>query len=488
MWASMDTWTQHALELLEKSLGPIPQELNRLDWKLDLTQKEERLHHHLSGFANTEGGGFLVFGIDRNGVIRGVDKHFIDETVKKVANVARDGLDPSITIHHSVEDFRDKTILVIYVPESNMKPVHLRGKSIEESYVRSGGQTRKMDQNDIRNAIISSRPARYEEMIAYKSDSLTDVLQRLDYVRLFDMLKIPVPSTDENIAQQLASQKVLTFLNNQIGITNLGVFICAKELQGFPEKERKPVRVIKYDGNSREKTEREQEGKKGYAVGFEGLISYIKGLLPASEVIKDALREEVTVYPDIVIRELVANALIHQDLTIQGMGPMVEIFTDRMEITNPGKLLPTVNIKRLIDTAPESRNELLAGFMRRLKICEERGSGIDKALLAVEVYGMPPPEFVEGENSFKVILYSPRPFNKMTKEERIRACYFHCVLKHIANDRMTNTTLRVRFRIEEKNYPVVSNIIKDTLEAGYIKPGDPESKSRKHAFYVPFWA
>jgi predicted HTH transcriptional regulator len=378
--------------------------------------------------------------------------------------------------------------LFIHIIGSSVKPVHLRGKSIEEAFIRSGGQTRKMTKEDIKRSILLSQPLRFEEIVAYKSSSVVDILQRLEYIRVFEMLNMPVPQTSDAICNQLAEQNILKRVGDEIGITNLGVFVAAKELQHFPGKERKGIRVIKYIGISREKTEREQEGKRGYAVGFDGLIQYIQNLLPASEVIKEAIRKEVTVYPNIAIRELVANAIIHQDFTIAGTGSMVEIFDDRIEITNPGKLLPDIRIERLIDTVPVSRNELLARFMRRLNICEERGSGIDKALLAFELYGMPPPEFIEGENYFKAILYSPRPFSRMTKVERIRACYFHCCLKHVANDRMTNSTLRERFKIEEKNYPVVSAVIKETMAKGLIKPGDPENKSRKHSYYVPFWA
>jgi ATP-dependent DNA helicase RecG len=484
----MKNWINHAQELLLKSLEPVPQELNQLDWKFDLSQKEERFHHHLSAFANYEGGPYLVFGVDRNGNIEGIEHLHTEEIIKKIGNIARDGLEPAITIDYGIEPFRGKNLLFICVAESSSRPVHLRGQSMEQSYIRSGGQTRKMMSEDIRRAILTSQSLRYEEIVAYKSQSIGDILQRIEYIRLFEMLKIPVPQTSEAICEQLITQKILTRVGEEMGITNLGVFICAKEIQSFSGKERKAIRVIKYEGNSRDKTERELEWKRGYAVGFEGLIQYIQNLLPASEVIKEALRAEVTIYPSIAIREIVANALIHQEFNVTGMGPMIEIFSDRIEITNPGKLLPTIRIERLIDTAPESRNELLAKFMRRLNICEERGSGIDKALLAVEVYGMPPPEFIEGEHYFKAIIYSPRQFNRMTKEERIRACYFHCCLKHIANDRMTNTTLRDRFKIEEKNYPVISSVIKDTLVKKLIKPGDPESKSKKHAFYVPFWA
>ena len=72
------------------------------------------------------------------------------------------------------------------------------------------------------------------------------------------------------------------------------------------------------------------------ACGFEGLIGYINALLPANEVIKQALRATVPMYPEIAIRELVANALIHQDFFVTGAGPLIELFAERMEITSPG--------------------------------------------------------------------------------------------------------------------------------------------------------
>ena len=87
-----------------------------------------------------------------------------------------------------------------------------------------------------------------------------------------------------------------------------------------------------------------------------------------------------------------------------------------MEITNPGVLLPSIRLERLIDMAPESRNESFAALMHRLGICEERGSGIDKALFAVVVYGLPPVKFVNGPNAFKAILYSPRTFKQMSPD------------------------------------------------------------------------
>ena len=122
-----------------------------------------------------------------------------------------------------------------------------------------------------------------------------------------------------------------------------------------------------------------QDGQRGYAAGFQGLVDYIDGLLPRNELIGKAFREERPLYPSIAIRELIANALIHQDMTITGAGPLIELFSDRMEITNPGA--PLVSPDRFLDSPPRSRNEALASLMRRMKLCEEQGTGIDKVIL-----------------------------------------------------------------------------------------------------------
>src|SRR5262249_34938242 len=146
-----------------------------------------------------------------------------------------------------------------------------------------------------------------------------------------------------------------------------------------------------------------------------------------------------TIYPEIALREILANALIHQDFTVTGAGPMVEIFDDRIEISNPGGLLPSKRLDRLIGTQPESRNEKLARSFRRYKICEERGSGLIKAGLQVELYGLPPIEFNAGTSFFKVALYSPRTFPQMSARERLQACYQHAILNYYSGSAMTNT-------------------------------------------------
>jgi len=256
-------------------------------------------------------------------------------------------------------------------------------------------------------------------------------------------------------------------------------------LSDFHSLGRKAVRVIRYRGNSRVETIKEQVVNKGYASGFEGLIEYINSLLPSNEVIGQALREKVTMYPELAVRELVANALIHQDFFITGAGPMVEIFDDRMEISNPGK--PLVNTERFLNTPPKSRNESLASLMRRFGVCEERGSGVDKVVFQTELYQLPAPIFeIAGDNT-RAVLLSHRSLTNMDRDDRIRACYLHACLKYVNREYLTNSSVRERFGIDPRNIALASRLIKESVTAGEILAYDPGA-APKMMKYVPWWA
>ncbi len=265
----------------------------------------------------------------------------------------------------------------------------------------------------------------------------------------------------------------------------MGAILFAKKLSGISMSiARKGVRFIQYDGNTKaDKVVNRHDGVMGYANGFEGLMTYINGLLPKNEHIGQALRQETTLYPEIALRELVANAIIHQDMTVTGAGPQIEMFSDRIEITNPGT--PLVDPERFLDLPPRSRNEALASAMRRMGFCEEQGSGIDKVLFAIELHQMPAPDFRHENDSVRVVLYAPRRFAEMTPSERIRACYLHAALKWVNGERMKNSTLCERFGISSANAAQASNVIRQTLDQNLIKHADPE---HPRAGYLPFWA
>ena len=219
-------------------------------------------------------------------------------------------------------------------------------------------------------------------------------------------------------------------------------------------------------------------------IDFSFIMSSIKALLPSYEEIGLSFRREVNTYPDIALRELVANALIHQDFNISGTSPMVEIFTHRIEITNAGA--PLVEVNRFMDKPPRSRNEILAKLMRRMDICEERGTGIDKVISLIEHNQMPAPLFEDLGDYTRVALFSYKEFSSMSKEERLRACYWHCVFKYTIHEQMNNTSLRQRFE-NSVSGPMISKIIREAQEKRLIKVFDEEAGT-KAMKYIPFWA
>jgi predicted HTH transcriptional regulator len=159
------------------------------------------------------------------------------------------------------------------------------------------------------------------------------------------------------------------------------------------------------------------------------------------------------------------------------------MFSDRLEITNPGQ--PLVQPERFLDFPPRSRNEALASLMRRMRLCEEQGTGIDKVIVAVELHQLPPPDFrVEGD-TVRAVLYAPRRFAEMTPQERMRACYQHAALKYVCGQRMKNASLSERLGIDPQNAAQASVVIRQALKAGLIRSADP---AHPRAGYVPFWA
>ena len=230
-------------------------------------------------------------------------------------------------------------------------------------YIRMGSATPKLlDYPEHYEKLLETlRSYRWEHEIAKRYVSGDQVLELLDYSSYFRLVKLPLPDNRAGIFERLQADHLIEQdVAGHWNITNLGAILFAVDLSSFDDSlSRKAVRFLRYDGKNKAATvSHRQDGQKGYACGFEGLVSYINNLIPKNEHIGQALREEQPLFPELAIRELVANALIHQDMTVTGAGPQIELFVDRIEITNPG--CPLVAPDRMIDLPPRSRNEALA--------------------------------------------------------------------------------------------------------------------------------
>ena len=328
--------------------------------------------------------------------------------------------------------------------------------------------------------------AKFEGLYTKEDLQMRDALALLDYSLYFELTKTTMPGNVDEITHYLLEEKIMIKQDNGLfAISNLGAILFAKRMLSFESIARKCVRVIQYSGTDRVHTIREVVDNKGYGNGFEGLLKYVEGLLPTKEEIDGAFRKDKSVYPSIAVRELAANALIHQDLSISGAGPTIEIFSDRIEITNPGT--PLIDAERFIDNPPRSRNEALAALMRRAHICEERGSGWDKIALYCEIYQLPSPKIDVYNDSTRITLFSFIPFSKILLKEKKWSCYMHACLKQVSGEQMTNTSLRNRFGVLESQKAAISRLIASCVEDGLIKPLDPNTAPR-YMCYIPFWA
>ncbi|MCA6369496.1 MAG: putative DNA binding domain-containing protein [Cytophagales bacterium] len=468
----------------------LPKECEWAEFKLNL-KSEEEIGKYISALSNgaclqNEQFGYLVFGINDKTLLP--DGTTFRPKLHKVGNEELENwlmqrLSPRVEVLIFETIYQEKLITLFQIQAANGQPTCFS----QQDHIRVGSITRSLKDFPEKEKKIWTKGPRqlFEKMKARQVESAADVVSLLDTQCYFDLLKVPYPSTRDAVIEKFQSEKFIKANANGYIITNLGALLFAKNIQEFDTVKRKAPRVIQYDGKGKVKTLKDQEGKYGYAVGFERMIKYINDVLPSNEIIGQALRDNVSMYPEIAIRELVANALIHQDFEESGTGPVIEIYSDRIEISNPG--LPLITPIRFIDEC-QSRNEDLAGIMRRFRICEEKGSGIDKVVTHIEIFQLPAYDVHIQEKHTKVVLYAYQKFSDMDKKDRIRACYQHACLKYVMNEKMTNTTLRERFKIADENAAMVSRMIKDTVDAKLIKEDDPENTSRKFVRYIPIWA
>ena len=443
-------WKEKAIKILRDSLYPIPSELNELDWKSGLSDKSERIAQHISAFANMKGGGILVYGVNNDGTCFSITKDEIDKIVQTLGNIAHNNLVYSIPIEHSILDYEGYSLLFVYIPEQSDKPVHLRGKDIYTSYCRSAGQTVKMSRNQVKALIATSQGITFEEQVAKGELTKEEVLDLLDYKALYRILDKNLPKSEDSIIDRLTDYKLCKQTGDYWTISNLGAVLFSKNLQNFPNLVGHEVIVRKYVGANNRQLEFEQHVTFGYAVGFEWLVDFIMRNTSTEHI--DVKRKEIPTYPRVAIREFVANALVHQDFGITGMPVTIEIFSNRLSVTNAGA--PLNDINRLIDLPPQSRNEQLAQMMFTLGVCERRGSGIDRAIAAVEEMFLPPVKFTKGEQHTRVFLYPQKSLKDMTKQEKISACYQHACLVYENGDRINNKSVRERFELSKNDSTV----------------------------------
>lgn len=480
----------HNPQALLTSLRALPRENNWVEFKAN-TFNPDTVGKYVSGLANAamlerQKVAYMVWGIEdgthnlvgtsiRLDTEKRGDESFLFWLSKSVR--------PKLNISHHNFIIDGKNVEMLCIDPGYSQPVTFNG----QSYIRVDSNLTPLREH------VQKERALWQITSSYSFENATinhhlsaeEILRQFDVEKMLSLLGM-AERTPMNMIESL-EQRQLIASNMQGGfeIFALLAMACAKNLDKFPLLENRGARVITYKASNKLVALKDDEGRRGYLTGFTALLNHILGKIPSEEKMLHGVRTTEYKIPEAAIREFVANALIHQDFTMHGSRPLIEIYTDRARIINPG--VPLIDVDRFIDGGTQSRNPKFARLMRHAGLCEERGSGVDRAVKAIERAVLPPPLFATAEGSTSVTAYMPRSFANMTPDERIRACYQHAQICLENNDPMSNSSLRRRFGLSDKQISQVSIVIREAQDAGKIKPLN-EDQANRNARYVPVYA
>lgn len=480
----------HDPPALLASLCELDRETNWVEFKVN-TFNAESVGKYVSGLANAamlerQKAAYLVWGVaDETHEVVGTtirlerekkgDEAFLFWLSKTIR--------PKLNIEHYSIEVRGKTVEMLCIDPAYNQPVSFNGHSfirIDTSLVPLRDQVEK---ERALWQITSSYS--FENATIVPHITAEKLLGRFDVEKMLTLLGV-TDRSPKNMIENLEQRRLISSnLQGGFEVSALLAMACARNLDEFPLLENKGARVIVYKGTNKLAALHDTEGKKGYLVGFTALLAHILGKIPSEEIMSHGVRKTEHKIPEDALREFLANCLIHQDFTMHGSRPLIEVYKDRVRLINPGT--PLIDVDRFIDGGTQSRNPNFARLMRHAGLCEERGSGVDRAIKAIERAVLPPPLFATAEGSTSTTVYMPRRFGLMTPEERIRACYQHAQVCLEANEPMSNASLRGRFGLPDKQISQVSMVIRDAQDAGKIKPLN-EDQGNRNARYVPIYA
>lgn len=428
--------------------------------------------------------GYIIWGVDNNThAVVGTDFD-PDSNVASQPYKLRlmQHLAPAPALAFHVFQHPDGRVVLLEIPAANELPVSFDGIA----RIRVGSATPPLHKYpEIEKKLLSKLQAFvWERGMALEFVAGGEVLDLLDHDAYLRLRGLARPTTNAGILERLCEGGLIApDAGGRWNILNLGAILVARQLDRFPKLERKALRIIHYNGRNRLNARPEQQWLKGYATGFEEVLRFLEGILPAREVI-GALRANERAYPSEAVKEMLANALIHQDMTVTGTGPKAEVFEDRIEFNNPGE--PVTDWRKLFGAEPRSRNEALAFAMRKMDLCEERGSGLRRIIAATNSAYLLPPDFKATGGATRVVLYGHgRDFDAMDQAAKIRSTYYYAMLLWEEGKRLTNISMRERFNLGQESVSKISVLLRACVEGKWIKVADPQ---RPNSGYIPFWS
>lgn len=470
----------------------LPAELPWLEFKENSTTTGPEIARYVCALGNSarlhdEPAGYLIWGVSDTHEIVGTS--FQWEITKGKGNEdlfpwLQRVVSPTPTISFESVTIENRTVVLLRIPAALSAPYAYDGTR----YFRQGSYTKNLMDFPDRERELWRKLNQFE----FETSNAAEGLEPEEITSLLssDAFFINRPELPRNVGGALIdtmrAAEAITY-SHELGwcIPAWSALMYARSLKSFPHLAGLAPRVMHFGDTSRTQLQREWEFDEGYAASFSEIVTLVNTLKPGGETIDPSGRRiETPLLPTVAFREVFANALMHQDLEQRGQYLTVEIFSDRVEVTNPGT--PLVDPQRFIDSASTTRNAHLGEALRLAHFVEQRGSGWDKIVASLEKEHFPP-ALIRANGTTTVTLSAYRPFNLMTTDEKIEAVYQHACLGFLDNRAITNASIRHRFGLRDSQASQATRLINATVDKGLIRLYDPDAGPRNRR-YVPFWA
>ncbi len=442
-----------------------------LDFKLTLSEKNERLKEHINAFGNLEKGGCFVFGVKDYSPV-GVLEEW-DAIITRVTHLAMQAQEPALNVEAFPLDIYGKQLLCIHVLPSISKPVFIKDRAPlggKACYKRTGSSTVAMSVAEIRNFLLSDSKHYFDESIV--SDASVDQLDFKELSKLIPEINTQNTLSEKNVAL-LVDRGILAKGKLAPEIT-VAAWLCFSE---NPQESRMFrnmfIELQVFRGVARDEPIKKYDIKGSLPHQIELAIQLLAQYIWVVPKLKGVKRVDVPAYSESALREVVTNSVVHRDYMCKHQPVKINVFSNRIEIENPGSLMPGLTVHNLIHRR-DWRNPLLAGFMKRFGFGEMDGQGIDRLYAAVLEIKVPPPVFISHPSSFVVTLSAPKQFEEFTPEEK----RLMVVVMITMNETIGNESVRKCFDISSEK---AGTLLKAMVAEGVLQTN---TKSRKYAKYV----
>jgi len=372
------------------------------------------LAREIVAFVNYQGG-MILLGVEDDGNISGIQRQNIEEWVIEACRIK---VDPEIIPYYeTVLIEKGKKVAIVRITSGQTKPYAMLHHGHRYYYVRAGSTVREAGREELLRLFQASGRVNVD-LQPVPGATLAELDQRRLSQYFESILEQSVPKQDAEWCHLLEIVDLMTQANGMSIPTVAGMLLFGKKVKRFLPQA--GIRAVAYPGKEKDYAAIDDEvlvgpilplrEKNGESLVERGLVEQAEDFARRNIGVKAYLdlgrRVEKRDYPLDVVREIIVNALVHHDYTIAGTDIMLAIYSDRLEITSPGRLPNTVTIEGIPRGQRYARNQTLVYIMRDYGYVEYRGMGINnKVIPGMLKHNGTEPDLIEEEYSFTVRLW-----------------------------------------------------------------------------------